>query len=202
MKRADKLLVVVTIPVGALLILYCALLFLPWYRTEEKALSPRTKLIEKHRIRFRPTITGSDLLLVEQELLFDGKQVWSSRSGASRRLRGIFHVSPDERFVAFEDWLHAKPVVIMNLATRQSIAVPSPDGKGLDDHYYVYPFSLHRWLDDSSAILAYVSGTFIDAGSRPSLLAYRDTWQIDPVTGSSYRTERLTKPWGRDLQWP
>ena len=122
-KKADKLLVVVTAVVGVSFIAYCVLLFVTLYRTKEITLTPRVKLIEKHRIRFRPTIVGTDLLLEKQMLLRDGKTVWSCyRSSFGRN----FAVSPDGRFVSFDDWLYSDRSTVLNLETGQERLITPP----------------------------------------------------------------------------
>lgn len=122
-KKADKLLVAVTAVAGMALISYCVLLFVPLYRTKEIVLSPRVKVVEKHRIRFRPTIVGTDLLLEKQMLLHDGKTVWSCyRSSFGRN----FIVSPDGKFVSFDDWLYSNRSTVLNLETGQTRLITPP----------------------------------------------------------------------------
>lgn len=187
MNRGDKTLVIVTLVVSASVLVYCLLLLLPWYHTAETALSPRTRLVEKQRIRFLPTIIGSDLRLEEQELLLDGKVVWSARNGTSRRLGSNFHVSPNERFVAFDGWLHAEPIVILDLETGEQSPVRAPQEVEESSHYYQYPFTVSGWSEDSAKLFVEVTGSRPEFGPPGGPKEYRETWQIDRETGLATR---------------
>ena len=125
MERSEKKLVAITVLSGTFLIIYCVLLFVPIYSTKERILSPRTKLVERNRLWFFPIIVGSDWRLEDQELIFDGKIVWSAHGETSNEFRRNFRISPDEKFVVSQPRINSWPYVILELETGQQREIRS-----------------------------------------------------------------------------
>jgi hypothetical protein len=178
-KRSDMLLVALTLAVGIPLIGFCLFLFYPWYRTEEKALSPRVKLVEKQRLRVLPIIIGTEWRLAEQLLLRDGKKIWSSHERAPATLGRNFQASPDSRFVAFDDWLHAKPVTLLDLETGQEKVIDFAPALRDMRHHGSNHFSVKGWSSDAAALILGISESYMERGTADVTA----TWQVDPRTG-------------------
>lgn len=178
-----------------------------YHYTVRRSLSPRITLVERHTVERTPffgmghndqsfwlPIPYSHDSLEKQVLERDGEPVWET---AAYGVGHAIHVSPDENLVAIEDAMRSGPMLIMDLSTGRKVQVddPIPDGYG---HHYDYPFHFVRWADDSSSILAEVTGSHAE---ERRLMAYRELWRIDPKTGKSSQIERQTKPWKPDIQW-
>ncbi len=201
MKRSDKIIVLLTIVLVGCCLAYCVVFVVPWYDTEEKVLSPRTRLIEKRRIRRRPLPGCTDRLLVGQTLEFEGRTVWSARIRGSGEFGEGFHVSPNERFVVIEHWLHAKPIVILKLDTSSvdKAKIVTVNAPRIDGHYYAYPFGFVKWDDDSKSFTVEVTGTYVkDSGQ---FLAYRELWQVQADSGKAQRLRRQEQPRQEKLKW-
>ncbi len=173
MKRVDKTLIFLTVISGVALAAFCIVFLVPWHDTQERDLSPRLTLIERHNIRL-PLLLG-ERHLQEQTLRFDGRTVWSARIRTPREFGEGFHVSPSGKLVAIEHWLHSRPMVILNVETAAEMPIRAPDELKSYVHTYVYPFSFKRWADDSSSVIVEVERS----GGQ------RETWRVNLETGEA-----------------
>jgi hypothetical protein len=198
-KPGQVLLVLVTIAVVA-----CAGAF--WwkylrysYETQRETLAPGVELVRKYETR--PQIPfGRDRNVVEQTLQAQGKTLWSGGLRGVGDLGVNFQPSPDGRFVAFEHWLHSKPIRIVNVSSGRTFTIPAPGPlPERDNHYYVYPFDLVSWSEESDAITVRVTGTCVN--DEREFLGYRELWTVDVATLKATRTKRDEKPWSEDLTW-
>ncbi|MCE5326430.1 MAG: hypothetical protein LLG01_08440 [Planctomycetaceae bacterium] len=206
MKRSDKLLVTATLAAVVLVIAFVWLLAVPRYETSEKLLSSRARLVERWYIRtFPPFVWTGQRILDEQTLWFDGEVAWSSK--AENRLSEGIHVSPDNRWAVIEDWMHDRPLIILNLsgppsAKGQRVMVNDPQPNEVM-HDYVYSLGFVRWNDDSKSFLAAATGT--DWNAQNDMVAWRELWKVSPEDGRAERVKRLERPWqqNRDsIPWP
>ncbi len=175
---------------------------------EVKPLTPDLSLVLRHWVG-RPPTAGKQIFrdvlgvtepvepvdTVAQMLLrYKGRDVWSVSAlnpyGGSWDDENLYlndddiHVSPDGRFVALEQRLRTRPLLILNLETGDLATVSVPAGVP-EDHYYVYPFQFAKWAEDSSAVLVRVEGSFVPGW---------EMWSIDPRTGRAVRLRRQTQP--------
>ena len=187
MKHTDKAIILVTIICAGGCSAFCFLFVVPRHETQERVLSPRVTLIEKHRVG--PPIVGSDKTLEEQTLLFEGRPVWSTRFCSA------LCVSPNEKFVAIEHWLHSEPIVVLNLRTGRRTPIQAPEEINEYSHYYVYPFTLKGWTEDSSAVIVEVTGTYVQTEPTRELMSYRESWHVDVETGRATKQGREVEPW-------
>ncbi len=147
-----------------------------------------------------PIPWGSDRLL-KQEVFYKGRCIYSSHH------MKYFYLSPCERLLLMPHWLHSKPFVVLDVVAGTTIEIAAPltpseqEYYEEDGHDFVYPFSFVGWDPGTSAIVAHVSGT-CDGGPLRGLVAYRDTWRIDPRTGKCTFVRRQTQEWEPNLTWP
>ncbi|MCX5673652.1 MAG: hypothetical protein NTX87_01470 [Planctomycetota bacterium] len=120
-------------------------------------------------------------------MLFDAKTVWSARGGASQRFGSNFQISPNGKFVAFDDWLHAEPITILNLENGEQKRIRAPQEVEESSHYYQYPFAVKGWSDDSMNLIVEVAGYRAESGPQGGSGEYREAWLIDRETGSARR---------------
>jgi hypothetical protein len=207
-KVSNILLVGITLLLVGGCVAFCLAFLFPSYQERVQSLSPRTLLKERVRVtRFPPPFYQVNEYVVKQTVLLDNKSVWSfprdrSKPGAITQGQG-FHVSPDERYVVIEAWLHDKPMEVVSLGPDPT-AVEVPVQKTQDpndDHYYVYPFGFVRWNQDSRSFVVKVEGTCGREPGPGKLLAYRELWEIQPDTGEGKRISRQEQPWKEKLVW-
>jgi len=179
---------------------------------KKRALSKRLELVETHRIDDLPFTAMADNnkafiapipmkaeALLRQTLLLDGNQVFAiALVGPNAGRQRDFHVSPDERHVVLADWLHAKTMEVLDIATRKHVPVPAPER--LKGHDYVYPFGFVSWAEDSRSFSVEVTGT-VGRGPGSGLTAYQELWSVDPRTGKASFLKRREKPWKPNLTW-
>ncbi len=137
--------------------------------------------------------------VVKQSLIKAGRVVWETKGGQGRPLTRVhFRLAPNERFVLLESQLHSEPWLILDLHRGRTCSVSDP-GDEIAHHDYLYPFSFLSWAKDSGRLFAYASGGFVTGPGR--IIAFREIWVVEPVTGAREKIRRCEKPWAISLNW-
>jgi hypothetical protein len=194
------MLILVTIVIGCLGAAYCWKYVVYPYDTQTQVLAPGVELIQTYQTRGAFPF-ATERFVVEQTLQFKGKTLWSSSMHGPGAPSRNFRASPNGRSVAFEDLSGEQLVSIVDINTGQIVKVPVPEPLAArDDQYYVYPFELLGWSQDSRALTFRVTGRLFLHDER-RYLAYRELWTVDLDTLKATLIRRDEKPWEPHLSW-
>jgi hypothetical protein len=143
-------------------------------------------------------VPASASQVVKQRLMHRERVVWEATSDGMNDRTVVFRLSPNGRFILLESQMHAEPWRILDLQSDESCVVSDP-GDEIPDHAYIYPFDFLRWEEDSSRILARVSGAYVP-GLR-KLTEISEIWAVDPHNCSRVMIKHCEKPWSGNLDW-
>ncbi len=143
--------------------------------------------------------------IIKHTILINGKKIWYKKYKNDFSMRGKnIYISPNKQYILISDKLESEPYVIIDVKDNKQHTIKAPDGKSYcyrKRNCCGYPFSFHKWSNDSKKIIVYKTGTYVKMNPTRDYMAFREFWGISTKTKKGKLINREEKKWHENIKW-